>query len=71
MRALMVDVRVVVVPAVLDRRLLWLSENKQQLTQNERDELSALVEFAEDRTVEKVRAQATLKRLTELFPRIL
>src|SRR5438874_8649858 len=55
-------------PAVLDRRLLWLSENKQQLTQNERDELSALVEFAEDRTVEKVRAHATLKRLTELFP---
>ena len=58
-------------PPALDRRLLWLSENKGSLTVEERDELFALVDFAEDRTVEKVEAQAALKRLGEIFPQLL
>jgi hypothetical protein len=57
-------------PTAIDRRLLYLSENKERLSQDEREELAALVEFAEDRTIEKVTAQATLKRLAELFPQL-
>jgi hypothetical protein len=57
-------------PAAIDRRLLWLSENKENLADTERDELLALVDFAEDRTLEKVKANATLKRLGELFPQL-
>lgn len=57
-------------PAAIDRRLLWLSENKEKLADTERDELLALVDFAEDRTLEKVKANATLKRLGELFPQL-
>lgn len=55
-------------PPAIDRRLLWLSENKQSLSSDERDELLALVEFAEDRTLEKAKAQATSQRLGALFP---
>ena len=55
-------------PPAIDRRLQWLSENKESLTAEQREELSALVDFAEDRTLEKVKAQATLRRLGELFP---
>lgn len=55
-------------PPAIDRRLLWLSENKEILTDPERGELLALVEIAEDRTLEKVKAHATLKRIGELFP---
>jgi hypothetical protein len=57
-------------PPALDRRLLWLSENKEQLSENEREELLAAVEFAEDRTVEKLQAQAVLKRLSRLYPHL-
>lgn len=57
-------------PGALNRRLLWLSENKERLTADEREELLALVDFAEDRTVERVKAQATLKRLADLFPQL-
>ncbi len=57
-------------PPAIDRRLLWLSENKEGLTPDEREELSALVDFAEDRTIEKVKAQATLRRLSDLFPQL-
>lgn len=57
-------------PPAIDRRLMWLSENKQSLGVSERDELLALVDFAEDRTLEKAQARATLLRLVELFPAI-
>jgi hypothetical protein len=57
-------------PAALDRRLLWLSENKERLSEAEREELLAAVEFAEDRTVEKVQAQAVLQRLARLYPHL-
>lgn len=57
-------------PPAIDRRLLSQSENKESLTNEERDELLALVEFAEERTLEKVKAHATLRRLGELSPRL-
>ena len=57
-------------PAAIDGRLLWLSENKEQLSDAEREELMALAEFSEQRTLEKVQAQAVLKRLGDLFPRL-
>jgi hypothetical protein len=55
-------------PVGLDRRLLYLSENKEVLTAEEREELLALVEFAEDRTLERARAAAALVNLVEAFP---
>ncbi len=55
-------------PQALDRRLLWLSENKERLAESEREELLAIVEFSEDRTLEKLQAQVLLKRLTALCP---
>ncbi|HEY3244116.1 MAG TPA: hypothetical protein VGM03_12285 [Phycisphaerae bacterium] len=57
-------------PPALDARLLWLSENKERLTDGERHELSALLDFAEDRTLEKVKARATLQRLGEPLPEV-
>jgi hypothetical protein len=55
-------------PAALDRRLLWLSENKETLTSAEREELLALVDFSEDRTVEKLQANVLLNRLAHVWP---
>lgn len=57
-------------PPALDRRLLWLSENKEALSEAEREELLAAVEFAEERTVEKLQASAALKRLAEVWPHV-
>lgn len=57
-------------PTGIDRRLLHLSENKESLSQAEREELLALVEFAEDRTVEKLQAAAALKSLAGEFPEL-
>jgi hypothetical protein len=57
-------------PPPIDRRLLWLSENKERLTHGEREELLALLDFSEDRSLEKVKARATLQRLGELFPEL-
>src|SRR5437764_8052675 len=57
-------------PPAIDRRLLWLSENKETLTKAEREELLALVELAEERTVEKLRARAVLKQLAETWPHL-
>jgi len=55
-------------PPALDQRLLWLSENKESLTAAEREELFALVEFADERTVEKLQAQNALRRMSQAFP---
>jgi len=49
---------------------LWLSENKEALSESERDELLEIVEFAEQRTLDKAQAQALLKRLGEVFPQL-
>ena len=57
-------------PPAVDRRLLWLSENQEQLTAAEREELQAVIELAEGRTVEKLQARAALKRLAETWPHL-
>ncbi len=58
-------------PHAMDRRLLWLSEHKETLSEVEREELLATVEFAEERTIEKLQAQAVLKRLATLYPHLI
>lgn len=57
-------------PAALDQRLLWLSENKESLSELERHELLALVDLAEEKTVEKLQARATLQRIKQAFPKL-
>src|SRR5258708_4639560 len=57
-------------PGAMDRRLLWLSENKETLSEAEHEELLALIDFSEDRTVEKLQAKILLKRLAEVCPEI-
>lgn len=57
-------------PPALDERLLWLSENKESLSQVERRELLALVEFADEKTAEKLQAQAALRRIDQVFPKV-
>jgi hypothetical protein len=58
-------------PAALDQRLLWLSENKESLTDVEHQELLALVDLADEKTVEKLQAQAALRRIGQAFPGLL
>jgi hypothetical protein len=50
------------------RHLQGLSERKEFLDPAEHDELVALVSFSQQRTIEKLEAQAALNRLRELFP---
>jgi hypothetical protein len=57
-------------PPALDVRLLWLSENKEQLDQTQREELAALIELADQRSLDKVQAMAVLTRLAKLYPRL-
>ena len=57
-------------PQAVDQRLAYLSENKELLDATERDELLALVEFAEGRTIEKLQATAALRRLIAEFPQL-
>ena len=57
-------------PLAMDRRLLWLSENKETLTEFEREELLALVDFSEERTLEKLQAKVILRRLAEAWPHL-
>jgi hypothetical protein len=57
-------------PTALDQRLLWLSENQDSLNESERLELLALVDLAEDKTIEKLQAWATLQRISQAFPNL-
>jgi len=57
-------------PGAVDRRLLWLSENKEKLSDMEQEDLLALVEMTEERTVQKVQARAVIKRLGETYPHL-
>jgi hypothetical protein len=57
-------------PRALDQRLLWLSENKEGLTPAEREELLGLVEFSQDRTIEKLQARALVQQLAEVWPEV-
>jgi hypothetical protein len=57
-------------PPALDRRLLDLGERKDALTPAERDELFAWVAFTQQRSVEKLQAEAALRRLTAVCPEL-
>jgi hypothetical protein len=57
-------------PPALDQRLLWLSENKESLSEAERHELVALVDLVEEKTLEKLQSQATLRRIRQAFPHL-
>ena len=52
----------------LTQRMHELGERKEYLTQAEQDELLALVDFAQKRTMEKLEAQAALVRLRAALP---
>lgn len=54
----------------MERRLTKLSENKEFLGESEHEELLELVEFAQERTVDKLAALAALKQLGELVPEL-
>jgi hypothetical protein len=54
----------------IQKRLLELSENKESLNKAEREELTALVEFWQRRTIEKLEAQVALKLLGEVVPEL-
>jgi hypothetical protein len=56
--------------ASLQRRMHDLGERKETLTNEEHSELLALVEFAEERTLEKLRAMLALKRLEHAAPKL-
>lgn len=56
--------------ASLDKRLQELGERKEFLDPGEHGELMALVAFTQQRTLEKLEAQAALPRLHELFPNL-
>jgi len=57
-----------VLPVELDRRILELGERQAELTDEERAELLAWVEFTQQRTIEKLDAEVALRRLTAEFP---
>ena len=52
----------------LSERLLEMSENKEFLDCDQHDQLLALVEFTQQRSKEKLEAQAALQRLREIIP---
>jgi hypothetical protein len=55
----------------LRRRTHALGERKEFLSQGEHEELLALVDFAHQRTIEKLAAQAALDRLRTALPGVL
>lgn len=52
----------------LRQRMHELGEHKEYLTQAEHDDLLALVDFAQKRTIEKLEAQTALARLRAALP---
>jgi hypothetical protein len=57
-------------PPALDRRLLDLAERKDELTSDERAELLDWVAFTQARSVERLEAEAALRRLAAAFPEL-
>ena len=55
-------------PERLAQKMLDLGERKESMTPEERGDLMALVELSEQRTIEKLQAEAALRRLAELLP---
>jgi hypothetical protein len=57
-------------PPELDRRILELGERKADLTDDERRELLAWVEFTQQRSIEKLQAELALRELADAFPEV-
>jgi hypothetical protein len=55
-------------PPRLQRRMHELGENKEFLDPEAHAELMELVEFAQGRTLEQLKAMAALKRLRQVMP---
>jgi hypothetical protein len=55
-------------PLALDQQMLELSERKEHLSPEEHARLLALVDFSQERTIEKLNAELALRQLSELFP---
>jgi hypothetical protein len=55
-------------PPALDQRMLDLGERKEFLEPAEYEQLLALIAFAQDRTLEKLRAELALRQIEGLFP---
>jgi hypothetical protein len=53
-------------PDFLNREMMELGERKESLTPEQRTRLAALVDYTEDRTLEKLHAEVALRRLQEL-----
>jgi len=54
-------------PAI-QRRMLELGERKERLSAEEHEELLALVEFSEQRSIERLEAQVVLRQLEGMLP---
>ena len=57
--------------ATLSHRMHELGERKEYLSPEEHEELLALVDFTQKRTLEKLEAQAALSRLQSALPDLL
>lgn len=55
-------------PRPLQRKLLKLLEDKESLNQAEHRQLLTLVEVAQEKSLQKVKAQVALRLLSEAFP---
>ncbi len=55
-------------PPALDRRILDLGERKESLSPEERDELTAWVEFTQQRSIDRLEAELALRRLATAEP---
>ena len=54
----------------IQRRMLDLGERKEFLSEAEREELLALIDFSEHRTLESLEAQAALQLLGRMVPEL-
>lgn len=59
-----------VLPPELDRRIPDLGERKDELSEAERAELLAWVEFTQQRSIEKAEAQLALREVASAFPNV-
>ena len=57
-------------PDEWDRRILDLSERKDELSDDERAELMAWVQFIQERSIERFGAEVALQRLAAAFPEL-
>ena len=60
-----------ILPKSIDKLILELGERKDTLSPDERDELLCWIEFAQEKTLEKVTAELALRQLRRAFPQIL